>query len=136
MIQLPLVQADIDNTATWAKYNKRLCDHCAASCCSLPVEVKPSDLIRMELMDEFELDEDLKHIARRLMKTHLIEHFHSKTETFTLARMASGDCIFLDSTTRRCTIYRHRPETCRNHPQIGPKSGYCAFRKKQADKDA
>lgn len=130
MIQLPLVQADIDNTATWAKYNKRLCSHCAASCCRLPVEVKPSDLIRMELMDEFELDEDLKHIARRLMKTHLVEHFHSKTRTFTLARMASGDCIFLDSTTRLCTIYQKRPETCRNHPQIGPKSGYCAFRKK------
>lgn len=136
MIQLPLVQADIDNTATWAKYNKRLCDHCAASCCSLPVEVKPSDLVRMELMDEFELDEDLKHIARRLMKKHLVEHFHSKTETFILARMASGDCIFLDSTTRRCTVYSQRPETCRNHPQIGPKSGYCAFRKKQAGKDA
>lgn len=130
MIQLPTIQADLDKTATWAKYNKRLCDHCAASCCSLPVEVKPSDLVRMELMDEFELQEDLKHIARRLMKQHLVGHFHSKTQTLTLARMANGDCIFLDSRSRRCTIYHQRPSTCRNHPQVGPRSGYCAFRKK------
>jgi Fe-S-cluster containining protein len=47
--------------------------------------------------------------------------------------MASGDCIFLDTGTRRCTIYRQRPETCRNHPQVGPKPGYCAFRKKPAE---
>lgn len=130
MIQLPTSQADIDDTATWTKYSKRLCDHCGASCCSLPVEVQASDLIRMELMDEFELEEDLKHIARRLMKQHLVEHFHSKTKTFTLARMASGDCLFLDSRSRRCTIYFQRPNTCRNHPQVGPRAGYCAFKRK------
>lgn len=130
MIQLPTSQANVDNIATWAKYSKRLCDHCGATCCSLPVEVQSSDLIRMELMAEFELQEDLKHTAKRLMKQHLVEHFHSKTKTFTLARMASGDCIFLDSRTRRCTIYLQRPDTCRNHPQVGPRSGYCAFKKK------
>ncbi len=130
MFQLPAVEADIDNTATWVKYSKKLCDHCNASCCNLPVEVQPSDLVRMELMDEFELQEELKHIARRLKKQHLVEHFHSKTQTLTLARMANGDCIFLDSLTRRCSIYSKRPDTCRNHPRIGPKSGYCAFLKK------
>lgn len=130
MIQLPASQANVENTATWAKYSKKLCGHCGATCCSLPVEVHPSDLIRMELMDEFELEEDLKHTARRLMKQHLVEHFHSKTKTFTLTRMASGDCLFLDSRTRRCTIYSQRPDTCRNHPQVGPRSGYCAFRRK------
>ena len=130
MIQLPTSQADIDNSATWAKYSKRLCDHCSASCCKLPVEVQASDLIRMELMDEFELEEDLKHIARRLMKQHLVEHFHSKTKTFTLVRMASGDCLFLDSQSRRCAIYFQRPNTCRNHPQVGPREGYCAFKRK------
>ncbi len=132
MIKLPSHQADIDNTSTWAKYSKKLCDHCGGTCCSLPVEVKAEDLIRMGLMDEFELIEELKYVARRLQKKHLIDHFHSKSQTFTLARMANGDCIYLDSRTRRCTIYSQRPETCRNHPQIGPRSGYCAFRKKMA----
>lgn len=130
MIKLPAVQADIDNTATWAKYKKWLCDHCGASCCSLPVEVKPADLIRMDLMDEFELQDNVKHVAKRLMKQRQVEHFHAKTETFTLSRMANGDCLFLDSMTRRCTIYDVRPDTCRNHPQVGPRSGYCAFRRK------
>lgn len=132
MINLPSHQADLDNTSTWAKYSKKLCEYCGASCCSLPVEVKPVDLIRMGLMDEFELAEELKHVARRLQKKQLIDHFHSKSETFTLARMANGDCLYLDSMTRRCTIYGKRPDTCRKHPQVGPRPGYCAFRKKMA----
>ncbi|WP_163338548.1 YkgJ family cysteine cluster protein [Desulfopila sp. IMCC35008] len=130
MMQLPVARADMDNTATWSKYRKKLCYHCSASCCSLPVEVKPEDLVRMELMDEFELEDELKFVARRLIKKRLVEHFHSKTKTFTLARMANGDCIYLDSLTRHCTIYSKRPDTCRNHPQIGPRPGYCAFREK------
>ncbi len=127
------LRADLDNTATWAKYSKKLCNRCRASCCSLPVEVKAADLIRMGLMDEFELEEELKQVARRLMKERLIDHFHAGSRTFTLARMASGDCIFLDTNSRRCTIYQQRPDTCRNHPQVGPRSGYCPFRQKKPD---
>ncbi|WP_035273540.1 YkgJ family cysteine cluster protein [Desulfogranum japonicum] len=130
MLYIPEASADIENTATWAKYHKQLCQHCDASCCSLPVEVKATDLIRMGLMDEFELEENLKFIARRLMKQRLVEHFHSRSATFILARMANGDCIFLDSHSRRCTMYDKRPDTCRNHPKIGPRSGYCAFSRK------
>ncbi len=127
------LRADLENTATWAKYSKKLCNRCRASCCSLPVEVKAADLIRMGLMDEFELEEELKQVARRLMKERLIDHFHAGSRTFTLARMASGDCIFLDTNSRRCTIYQQRPDTCRNHPQVGPRSGYCPFRQKKPD---
>ena len=130
MIKLPDIHTDIDNISTWTKYRKKLCDYCNGSCCTLPVEIKASDLIRMNLMDEFELESNLKFVARKLIKQHLVDHFHSKTKTFTLARMANGDCIFLDNKTRRCTIYPQRPDTCRNHPQVGPRSGYCAFRRK------
>lgn len=132
MIQLPSVRADINNIATWAKYSKKLCDYCTGSCCSLPVEVKASDLIRMGLMDIFELEENLKLVARRLRKQQLVDHFHSKTATFTLARRANGDCLYLDAASRRCTIYHNRPDTCRNHPQVGPRSGFCAFNEKRA----
>jgi Fe-S-cluster containining protein len=131
MLHLPRQSANLDNTATWAKYSPKLCNHCAASCCSLPVEVKAGDLIRMELADEFSLQEDMKYIARRLMKERLVEHFHARTATFTLARRANGDCIFLDNGTRLCSIYANRPDTCRNHPGIGPRSGYCAFKAKK-----
>jgi Fe-S-cluster containining protein len=130
-MQLP-PPADPDNISTWARYSAKLCRHCAACCCSLPVEVKGPDLVRMGAIEDFDLAEDPKHIARRLMKKGLIEHFHARTATFTLARRASGDCIHLDNATRRCTIYDRRPDTCRNHPWIGPRAGYCAFKMKAA----
>lgn len=122
---------DIDDTTTWIKYSKKLCAKCLGVCCSLPVEVRAEDLIRMGLMDEFELQQDLKYVARRLKKEQLVEHYHSKTEIFTLTRMAGGDCLYLDNRSRRCTIYEKRPDTCRNHPQIGPRPGYCAFKPKK-----
>ena len=129
---LPQYQTNLDNTTTWIKYTKKLCSSCMGSCCSLPVEVKAADLIRMGLMDEFELEENPKFVARRLIKEHIVEHYHNKSETFTLSRMANGDCLYLDSRSRRCTIYEKRPDTCRNHPQVGPRSGYCAFTPKSS----
>jgi uncharacterized protein len=125
------MHTNLDNTDTWTKYTKKLCSSCMGSCCSLPVEVKVVDLVRMGLMDEFELEENPKFIARRLMKDQIVEHYHSKSETFTLSRMANGDCLYLDSSSRRCTIYEKRPDTCRNHPHIGPRPGYCAFTPKK-----
>ncbi len=133
MIQLPKVQANIDDIATWAKYSRKLCGHCVASCCSLQVEVKAVDLVRMGLVDEFELEEPPKNIARRLLKERLIERYHSKTATYSLPRMANGDCVYLDCKTRQCTIYQQRPDTCRNHPRIGPRSGYCAFKMRSGE---
>lgn len=123
-------KVDIDDTSTWLKYRKKICNSCVASCCSLPVEVKSVDLIRMGLMDKFELSDNLKLVAKRLKKEGTIDHYHSRTETFTLSRMANGDCLYLHPQSRRCTIYLLRPDTCRNHPHIGPKPGYCAFQAK------
>ena len=96
-----------------------------------PEEVWAADLIRMELMDPSEAGEDLRMVARRQLKSGVAEHYHHRSATLTLARMANGDCCFLDSRSRRCTIYERRPDTCRNHPQIGPRSGYCAYMKKR-----
>jgi len=120
-------RADIDDTATWVKYTQKLCHHCIASCCRLPVEVTAADLVRMEVVDSFELEEE-KYIARRLIKEKIVEHYHGRTQTFVLARMANGDCLYLDSRRRRCRIYDKRPKTCRDHPRIGPRPGFCAFR--------
>ncbi|CAG35280.1 conserved hypothetical protein [Desulfotalea psychrophila LSv54] len=129
IIMLP-PDSSIEQTSTWTKYNRRLCDQCQGTCCSLAVEVKASDLLRMEVTDQFELEENPKKIAKRLKKEGLIEHFRQKDGIFTLARMANGDCIYLHPKTRRCTIYPQRPDTCRNHPQVGPRPGYCAFKAK------
>ena len=126
------ITCHVDLPSTWVRYRKGLCHDCQATCCSLPVEVTVTDLIRMELADPFEEEGPVREIARRLRKQGLIDHFNFKTELFTLARLANDDCIFLDQQSRRCTIYAKRPDTCRNHPQIGPRPGYCAYRPKES----
>lgn len=119
--------SSLDHLDTWLKYRNGLCESCRATCCTMPVEVRMSDLARMGVIDEFELAEDPKQIAKRLMKARIIEHFNFKNSIFTLARRASGDCLYLDAVSRLCTIYEQRPNTCRNHPRIGPRPGFCAF---------
>ena len=119
---------DVDRLDTWTRYRNGLCDSCAANCCTMPVEVKLPDLVRLQLVDPFEAEhEEPKQIAKRLSKAGLIAHFNFKHSIFTLARRASGDCQFLDAKTRRCTVYEKRPATCRSHPQVGPRPGYCPY---------
>jgi len=97
----------------------------------MPVEVWLKDLVAMGLVDEFEAGEPLKQIAKRLQQARIVAQFNHAHSIFTLARRANGECIFLDATTRLCTIYERRPQTCRNHPTKGPRPGFCAFRPKQ-----
>jgi Fe-S-cluster containining protein len=123
--------ADLARVETWTQYRKGLCDSCRATCCTMPAEVRVSDLVRMGLVDEFEVEEPLRTIARRLEKEGVVDHFNGKSERFTLARLANDDCVFLDGKSRRCTIYEQRPETCRNHPQIGPRPGWCPYQAKR-----
>lgn len=125
-----LAAADIDRTETWQRFDKRLCQSCRATCCTLPVEVRLDDLVRLGLADEFERGEPLKTVFRRLSKTGVVERLNPKSGLFTLRRMANGDCQYLDRVTRRCTVYEKRPDTCRNHPQVGPRPGYCAYQPK------
>lgn len=120
--------ADLERTETWSKYRQSLCATCQGWCCRLPVEVRVDDLVRMGLIDAFEAEEPPKMLAKRLMKSGIIGHFNFKNSIFTLARRANDDCLYLDEQTRRCTIYERRPQTCRNHPAIGPRPGYCPFR--------
>ncbi|WP_027856481.1 YkgJ family cysteine cluster protein [Marinobacterium jannaschii] len=125
-----LISANIDNLKTWVKYKKGLCDSCRGTCCSLPVEVKFDDLARMGVADPFEVDEPAKKLAKRLTKAGVIQHFNFKTETYTLSQRSNDDCVYLDQKTRLCTIYQVRPDTCRNHPQIGPRPNHCAYQTK------
>ncbi len=119
---------NVDNCDTWTRYRSGLCNSCAANCCTMPVEVKLPDLVRLELVDPFEAEhEEPKAIAKRLLRAGLIEHFNFKNSIFTLARRANGDCANLDVKTRRCTVYDKRPNTCRLHPQVGPRPGYCPY---------
>ncbi len=121
---------DITQPATWIKYRRNLCHNCQAKCCRLPVETKLDDLVKMGVVDAFEAQEPPKKIAKRLQQAGIIDHFNFKNEIFTLARRANDDCIYLDSATRRCTIYEKRPKICRNHPAVGPRPGFCAYQER------
>lgn len=127
---MKLPSADIARTETWHRYQKGMCDSCMAGCCRLPVEVRLSDLQRLGVIDAFEMDEPLKNIGKRLMKKGVVQHVNQRDGIFTLTQHSSGDCFYLDRTTRRCTVYEKRPETCRNHPAVGPRSGFCAYQPK------
>ena len=130
MSKLLIVGADLDRTDTWIKYERTMFGSCVSSCCTMPVEVRFNDLLRIGLVQEFERNEPRKNIAKRLQKDGIVERYNQKQEIFTLVRMANNDCLYLDRKSRLCTIYELRPETCRNHPKIGPRPGFCAFKPK------
>lgn len=121
---------DIDRLDTWVRFRTGMCDSCHATCCTMPVEVRVGDLVRLGVIDAFEADEEPKQLAKRLQKARIIEHFNHRHAIFTLARRSNGDCLYLDAQTRRCTVYENRPDTCRAHPKVGPRPGFCAFRAK------
>jgi len=130
MKPLLILGAELDRIDTWIRYESNMCHSCASSCCTMPVEVRFNDLLRMGLVEEFERSEPRKSIAKRLQKEGIVERYNQKSEIFTLVRMANNDCLYLDRKTRLCTIYDMRPDTCRNHPKVGPRPGYCAFKPK------
>jgi Fe-S-cluster containining protein len=130
MSKLLIVGADLDRPDTWIKYERTMCGSCVSTCCTMPVEVRFNDLLRIGLVQEFERAEPRKNIAKRLQKEGIVERYNQKQEIFTLVRMANNDCLYLDRKSRLCTIYELRPDTCRNHPKIGPRPGFCAFKPK------
>jgi hypothetical protein len=109
------------------------CDRCPAYCCSYArIEVKPRDIARLakhfsitplQATRRFtKLGEDEGEIVLR----------HQKDEHFGTA------CRFLDTTTRRCTVYEARPAVCRDFPGT-VRCGYYDFlsfeRRNQEDEE-
>ena len=65
----PTSIVDVDRTETWSRYKTGMGNSCPANCCTMPVEVKLPDLIRLGLVDAFEAEhEEPKQIAKRLIK--------------------------------------------------------------------
>ena len=94
------------------------------------VEVTLADLVRMGALTAFEAKEPIKTLAKKLKKEGVIEHFHFRSRIFTLVRFSNKDCLYLDPGSRRCKIYEKRPDTCRDHPRIGPRPGFCPYEPK------
>jgi Fe-S-cluster containining protein len=116
---------------TWRKYTKGLCNDCWAGCCTLPVEAKSTDLVRLGLITKDEADWLTgEEIAKKLFKLRYIQSYDSREGMYILAQISGRDCLYLDPQTRRCTVYEKRPDTCRNFPRVGPRSGFCPYKAK------
>ena len=125
------MKVDKDRPTTWKKYDANFCTSCTAQCCAMPVEVRVEDLIRLEVAHVDEALRSVKKLAKRLKKEGVISSYREGTEFFMLTQRPNGDCYFLDTKTRFCTVYEKRPETCRDFPaQIGTRVGYCPSHKK------
>ena len=99
----------------------------------MPVEVKATDLVRLNLCSEDELSVSVKKTAKRLIKEKRIVSFRAHegpgTEVFMLSSRPNGDCLFLHPKTRLCMVYELRPDVCRQFPKVGPKIGFCPHKK-------
>lgn len=125
------MKVDKDRPSTWKKYQSDFCVTCKGNCCTMPVEVKASDLVRLQLTTQDDIDNSIKKVAKKLKKNGLISNYREGTEFFMLTQKANFDCYFLDTRTRLCTVYENRPDTCRDFPSlVGPKVGYCPVEKK------
>lgn len=122
---------DKDRPSSWRKYDSHFCQSCKAGCCTMPVEVRVQDLIRLEITTQDEVDHSIKKLAKRLKKEGVISSYRDGTDLFMLTQKSNDDCYFLDSHTRLCTVYDRRPDTCRGFPSVlGPRVGFCpAIRK-------
>jgi Fe-S-cluster containining protein len=116
--------SDKDKPYTWVKYKEGLCNQCQATCCTMPLEVKKEDIIRMELATEADFENSISRLVTRLQKEGVLQSYRANTELFMISRQANGDCVFLTK-EKKCSIYDKRPETCRKFPLIGLRPGFC-----------
>ena len=121
---------DKDRPSSWVKHRESLCRGCRADCCAMLLEVTSDDLVRLGVCTEDEFRISPKKLFKRLRKEKIAMSYREGTGLFMLQSKANGDCQFLDSHTRLCTVYEKRPGVCRAFPSIGPRPSYCPARPK------
>ena len=90
------------------------CSSCQAYCCSYPIiELTGKDCKRLASALKITVDQFKDNYSER-------EKFEGKKIRImrqTADRRIGGkSCIFLDKVKRSCTVYKHRPKICRDHP--------------------
>jgi Fe-S-cluster containining protein len=120
-----MIRVDKDNPKTWKTYRAKHCENCNANCCSMPVEVKIEDLLRLNLISIEEIEGSIKKMVARLKRERWVRSYREATSLFILEQSPTGDCLFLDI-HRKCKVYEKRPTTCRKFPvEIGRRVGFC-----------
>jgi Fe-S-cluster containining protein len=109
------------------------CSRCPAYCCTYArIAVTPRDIKRLARHFGIGVREAKRRFTKRGEEKGEIVLRHQKDEHFGTA------CRFLDTETRRCTIYESRPTVCREFPGT-VRCGYYDFlsfeRNNQDDKE-
>jgi Fe-S-cluster containining protein len=103
----------------WRRYLKFRCTGCGNCCrntivCLTDADIRriiegtgksPLEFVRFYNHDHIAMSED-DPLWVKLGKKKLVMGLRSTHDR----------CVFLENTTNRCTIYEHRPVTCRDHP--------------------
>ncbi|HEX7071021.1 MAG TPA: YkgJ family cysteine cluster protein [Rhodothermales bacterium] len=97
------------------------CAKCPAYCCSYDrIIVEPEDLERLARHFGIDIDTARQRFTKVVEKEQVLRH--QKDQYFKTI------CMFLDTKTRRCTIYVARPGVCHEYPDR-PRCGYYEFLK-------
>ena len=107
------------------------CSKCPAYCCSYDqIEQKELDIRRLAKHLDLDREVFLKRYTKQGDELPILRHHKDK--------LYGTTCVFLDSKTRRCTVYEARPNVCRTYPDR-PRCGYYDFlsseRESQNDPD-
>lgn len=116
----------LNDLKNWRKFKKGMCDSCIGLCCYMPVEVRIEDLYRMGVLTDFDRESSEREQMKAALAHPGVDRYTGSIEKFVLSQKMNNSCYFLDA-NGRCTVYENRPDTCRNHPEIGPKPGSCAY---------
>jgi uncharacterized protein len=107
------------------------CSKCPAYCCSYDrVIVNKRDINRIARHFDLDPETALLRFTKVVEGEQVLRH--QKDEIY------GSVCMFLDTKTRRCTIYNARPAVCREYPDR-PHCGYYDFlkweRRQQGDEE-
>jgi Fe-S-cluster containining protein len=118
------LEVDKEDPSTWKKYTKKSCSTCAATCCTMPIEIRWEDLVGLNLVTEDDLILPLKTVVARLKKEKVISAYREETGLFALKQTDQGKCRYL--VDNKCSVYKTRPLVCRIFPlEAGWRHGFC-----------
>ncbi len=118
------LEVDKENPKSWIKYTKNSCKGCVATCCTMPIEVRWEDLVRLNLIEDSELSKPLKTIVAKLKKEKVITAHRPESGLFAMKQTSEGKCRFLVG--NKCGVYKNRPLVCRAFPiEMGWRHGFC-----------
>ena len=87
------------------------CSDCPAYCCGYPIiEVKKKDIRR--LARHFQLSEAEAKEKFTEKENNRVRKMHHRADK----KLDTTTCMMLNQKTRQCSIYKARPDICREHP--------------------